>query len=195
MVRGDDAAPAPPGPNALAAAALHDHLLSRGTIHQKAQQETPMFRHALAAFILGVWFVTPAKAGPGEEARRIYAAFVAAQNAHDFAGLRDTLLDQPEFLWVTNGLSVWGPEMALRRIMGFHASEVWHITPLEARSVAIEVNPSTAFLHVPLELVVGPRDAPARYRILVSALCTETPKGWRIAALFTTDSNPEQWPE
>jgi hypothetical protein len=153
-----------------------------------------MLRRAMAATLLSGLIATPAKAGPAEAARRLYADFVAAQNAHDFVRLRATLLDSPEFLWVTNGLSVWGVEAALRRIMGFHVHEVWHITPLEAQIAAVTVNPTTAFLHVPLELVVGPRANPARFRILVSALCTEAVQGWRIAALFTTDANPEQWP-
>ena len=51
-----------------------------------------------------------AAAGPAEEARRLYADFVAAQNANDLAGVRGLLLDSPRFLWVTNGLSVWGPD-------------------------------------------------------------------------------------
>ena len=154
-----------------------------------------MRRLVVSALLLaGLLLSTPVRADPADAVRRLYADFVTAQNAHDFTALRATLADGPEFLWVTNGLSIWGADAAVQRIRGFHAHEVWHITPVDARAVAVTLNAGAAFLHVPLELVVGPRSGPARFRVLVSALCTETPAGWRIAALFTTDANPEQWP-
>lgn len=133
-----------------------------------------------------------AQAPPAEAARRLYARFVAAQNAHDFDAVRATLLDSRHFLWVTNGLSLWGPEAALARLRAFHANEVWRIDPAWDRAEAVETTPDTVLLHVPLVLTVGPRAAPARYRILISALCVRTADaGWRIAALLTTDENPE----
>lgn len=130
-----------------------------------------------------------AEAGPAEEARRLYAEFVEAQNAHDFERLRGLLLPSERFLWVTNGLSVWGPEAMLARLARFHANEVWRIEPAFERARAVEVNAATALLHVPLVLVVGSRAAPQRYRILITALAAETAAGWRIAALLTTDEN------
>ena len=136
-------------------------------------------------------------ATPEEAARALYARFVAAQNAHDFAAVRATLLDSPRFLWVTNGLSVWGPDAALQRMTGFHGNEVWRIDPAWERAATVEVAPGAAVaLHVPLVLTVGRRAAPDRYRILISALCVRgAADEWRIAALFTTDANPEGWPE
>lgn len=150
---------------------------------------------AILVLLAGLAGGVPAQAGPAEEARRLYASFVAAQNAHDFAAVRATLLEGPRFLWVSNGLSIWGSETAIARMMTYHAAEVWQIEPMEARAVVMEVAPDAAYLHLPLALTFGPRAAPARFRILVSALCAETPAGWRIAALFTADANPEQWPE
>ena len=132
---------------------------------------------------------------PAEAARALYASFVAAQNAHDFAAVRATLLDGPEFLWVTNGLAVRGPDAAIARMQGFHANEVWRIDPAWDRAQAIAHGPDAAVLHVPLVLSVGRAAAPDRYRILISALCLRRAEGWRIAALFTTDANPEGWPE
>lgn len=150
---------------------------------------------ATLALLIGLVAGQPAQAGPAEEARRLYAAFVAAQNAHDFNGVRATLLEGERFLWVSNGLSIWGSEAAIARMMRYHSAEVWRIDPVEARAAAVVVAPDAAYLHIPLVLTFGARDAPSRYRILVSALCAETPAGWRIAALFTTDANPEGWTE
>ncbi|WP_431272197.1 hypothetical protein [Dankookia sp. P2] len=96
-----------------------------------------------------------AAAGPAEEARRLYADFVVAQNANDLARVRGLLLDSPGFLWVTNGLSVWGPDAAVARLARFHANEVWRIEPDEDRARTVEVAADAAFLHVPLTLTVG----------------------------------------
>jgi ketosteroid isomerase-like protein len=132
-------------------------------------------------------------AGPVEEARRLYAEFVAGQNSHDFERVKSTLLDSPRFLWVTNGLSIWGRDAAVARMADYHTAEIWRITPDEARAVAVEVAPDAAFLHLPLDLEIGSAtDGPDRFRFLVSALCVATPQGWRFAALFTTTRNPEQ---
>jgi len=157
--------------------------------------EDPMRRALLALpLLLPALAASPARAGtPAEaEARQLYARFVAAQNAHDFDAVRATLLDSPRFLWVTNGLSLWGPEAAIARLRGFHGNEVWHIDPAWDRARTAEAGADTVLLHVPLVLTVGPRAGPARYRILITALCLRTTDaGWRIAALLTTDENPD----
>lgn len=142
---------------------------------------------AVVALLAGL--AGPAAARPAEEAQRLYADFVAAQNANDLVRVRGLLLDSPRFLWVTNGLSVWGPDAAIARLARFHASEVWRIDPDQNRTRAVEVAPDVAFLHLPLTLTVGPAANPQHYRILISALFADTPVGWRIAALFTTDEN------
>jgi hypothetical protein len=136
-----------------------------------------------------------AQAAPADEARRLYAAFVAGQNRHDFAAVRATLLASPEFLWVSNGLSVWGPDAALDRMMQFHGAGLWRIRPVEARARVVELGPDAAMLHIPLELQIGDPAAPEHFRFLVSALCVARAEGWRIAALLTTTANPEQWME
>jgi hypothetical protein len=156
----------------------------------------PLRRRLLALALIGLGLGGPAQAGPAEEAMALYRRFVAAQNAHDFAAVRATLLPSPDFLWVTNGLSLWGPEAMLQRLMQFHANEIWRIDPAWDRARAVPVSDASAVMHVPLLLTVGRQAEPARYRILISALCVRTPAhGWRIAALFTTDANAEGWPE
>jgi hypothetical protein len=54
------------------------------------------------------------------------------------------LLDSPQFLWVTNGLSIWGREAAVRRMADYHTAEVWHIQPDDAKAVAVEVSPEAS---------------------------------------------------
>lgn len=129
----------------------------------------------------------PAAAGPADDAQRLYADFVAAQNANDLARVRGLLLDSPRFLRVTNGLSIWGPDAAIARLARFHANAVWQIDADQDHAPAVAVASDAAFLHGPLVLTVGPSANPERFHIRISALCANTPTGWRIAALFTTD--------
>ncbi|WP_207541126.1 nuclear transport factor 2 family protein [Sabulicella rubraurantiaca] len=150
---------------------------------------------AFTAVLLSGLGTTPALAVlPEEEARRLYAEFVSAQNAHDLERVRGLFAAGPGFLWVTNGLPIWGRDAAVARLARFHANEVWRIEAAEERARAVAVAPGASFLHIPLTLIIGTAAEPRRYHILVAALCAETPEGWRIAALFTTDENREEAP-
>lgn len=143
---------------------------------------------ALLTFISSLAAVSVAWASPTEAVRTLYAKFVDAQNAHDLDHVRAVLLDSPTFLWVSDGMSVWGPDTTLARMASFQKAEVWRVEPDMARSTAVEVSTTVAYLHLPLTLVIGGKAAPGpdRLRFLVSMLGVKTAKGWRIAALFTT---------
>ncbi|HEX2554338.1 MAG TPA: nuclear transport factor 2 family protein [Microvirga sp.] len=123
---------------------------------------------------------------PAEAARRLYDRFVAAQNARDINRVRFLLDEEPTFLWVSDGQSIWGREAMLRRMASFQEAPAWRVTPDLATAQAVEVSPDAAFLHLKLELAIGDARKPDRLPFLVSVLCRRTPGGWRIAALFTT---------
>jgi uncharacterized protein (TIGR02246 family) len=130
----------------------------------------------------------PARADWSEEVRATYERFVAAQNARDLRRVREMLLDGPQFLWVTDGMSVWGREAMLERMASFQEAEVWRVEPDLARAEPVRVTEATAFLHLSLTLVIGSQPSPDRLRFLVSILCVRGIDGWRIAALFTTNA-------
>ena len=125
-------------------------------------------------------------ADPAGEVRALYERFAAAQNAHDLGAVRPLLLDGPQFLWVRDGQSFWGPDAVLVRMASFQQAEVWRVEPDLARAVTVPVRNGVAYLHLPLVLVIGPKAKPDRLRFLVSMLGVETEAGWKIAALFTT---------
>jgi hypothetical protein len=129
-------------------------------------------------------------AGPEDEVRRLYGRFLAAQNEHDLTAVRAVLLDSPEFLWVSDGMSVWGPDALVARMSQFQQAPVWRVEPDLQRAVAVEVDAHAAYLHLPLVLTIGPEATPDRLRFLVSVLGVDTAQGWRIAALFTTTEKP-----
>jgi ketosteroid isomerase-like protein len=133
---------------------------------------------------------TAARAEPLEEVRETYRRFVAAQNARDIPAVRSFLLDSPDYLWISDGRAYWGPDAMLARFGGFQALEIWQARPGFAAMRAVAVSEDVAFLHFPLELVVGAREAPNHYHFLIDALFRRTALGWRIAALFTTDAKP-----
>jgi len=129
----------------------------------------------------------PASADSAGEALSLYNRFAAAQNAHDLAAVEAVLLDSPQFLWVSDGMSIWGRAATLKRMALFQTAEIWRVDPDLAAAVAVPVDERTAFLHLPLTLAIGsPAKGIDRVRFLVSVLCVETAEGWRIAALFTT---------
>jgi hypothetical protein len=127
-----------------------------------------------------------ARAEPAEEVRALYTRFAEAQNARDLAQVRTMLVNSPQFLWVSDGMSFWGPGAVLERMGHFQKAEVWRVEPNLGEGVAVELYDTTAYLHLPLVLTIGASAKPDRLRFLVSMLGVETPGGWRIAALFTT---------
>jgi hypothetical protein len=142
-------------------------------------------------FLAAILHSAAAQTKPAEEAQALYRAFAAAQNMRDLEKVGNLLLDSPQFLWVSDGKSIWGREAVLKRMALFQEARIWHVEPELDKSVAVQVDDSAAYLHLPLELSLAFSDAaPERLHFLVSVLCVKSPVGWRIAALFTTTENP-----
>jgi hypothetical protein len=138
----------------------------------------------------GLLVAPPAAADPAGEAHALYQHFAAAQNFGDLAAVEALLLDSPRFLWVSDGMSIWGRAATLERMALFQEAEIWHVEPDLDAAVAVPVDDRTAFLHLPLTLAIGSKAKGIdRVKFLVSVLCVEMPQGWRIAALFTTGDN------
>jgi len=145
----------------------------------------------VAIAMLALTAAAPAvRAGTAEDVTTLYLAFAAAQNDHDLARVRGLLLDSPQFLWVSDGKSIWGREAVLKRMALFQEARIWHVEPELERSAVVPVGSDAAYLHLPLELAIAFSPAPPeRLRFLVSVLFVRTREGWRIAALFTTTEN------
>lgn len=129
--------------------------------------------------------------GTSREIRELYTRFYTAQNARNLNEVAMQLADAPEFLWVSDGKSIWGRQTAIDRMRTFQQAEVWRVEPNLPAAKVIQISKKSAYLHLPLDLVIGAAAAPDRLRFLVSALCVRTMQGWKIAALFTTTAKPE----
>jgi hypothetical protein len=142
---------------------------------------------ATLVLLLAVCAGSGVRAGTDEDVRALYSRFAAAQNARDLDQVRTLLLDSPNFLWVSDGKSFWGPDRMIERMAQFQRAEVWQVVPALDRASVVELDDRTAFMHLPLELLIGARTpGPDHLKWLVSILCSRTDQGWHIAALFTT---------
>jgi len=142
------------------------------------------------AFTLAVMTGPEVRASPADEVRTVYGRFLAAQNARDLQQVRSALWNSPEFLWVSDGMSVWGADALVERMGQFQQAGIWHVEPDLAKAVPVELSATTAYLHLPLVLTIGSSAKPDLLRFLVSVLGVQTPEGWRIAALFKTTEKP-----
>jgi hypothetical protein len=141
----------------------------------------------LVFVVIGLLGLPGVRADNAADVRSLYAQFAAAQNERDLHRVEGLLLDSPTFLWVSDGMSVWGRKATIERMAMFQQSEIWHVTPDLGHAALVELNDTTAFLHLPLELAIGSTTpGPDKIPFLVSVLCVRTAHGWRIAALFTT---------
>jgi ketosteroid isomerase-like protein len=138
----------------------------------------------VAALLLGHPAV-PVRAGPGEEVLTLYREFAAAQNRRDTAAVRKMLWESPDFLWISDGKPYWGREAMLARMAQFQKAEIWRVEPEFASARVVSIGSDAAYVHIPLILVIGTKDDPARLGWLVEVVCRKTPDGWRIAGLFT----------
>ncbi len=141
-------------------------------------------------FVVSMLTAAPAQSDTRSDILATYAHFAAAQNARDLVRIKEVLLDSADFLWVSDGKSVWGRDALIERMSRFQTLEIWRVEPLVDRSRVVEVAPDVAYLHMPLDLHLGTKSAPSVTRFLVSILYRKTAEGWRIAALFTTLDNP-----
>ena len=140
-------------------------------------------RALLVASVLAV-SATRLMASPEDDVRAVFDRFVTAQNAHDTNGVRELLLDSPNFLWVTRGAPVWGRDAALKRFEMLYQG-TWKLSPDTAALKAVLLTDTTAQLHVPITFNIGPAgqtapDAP----FLMNQTLVKTAVGWRIANIL-----------
>jgi uncharacterized protein (TIGR02246 family) len=166
---------------------------ARGRLANNPGRKTiwrPAMKTILAAILSLGLSAGAAFAGTADEIRATYLRFAEAQNAHDPARIGTFFTDSPDFLWVSDGKSFWGREAVLARMGNFQKSAVWRVEPDLAASTVVELDATTALLHMPLTLMIGSTEAPDRLRFLVSILFVHQAADWQIAALLTTTEKP-----
>ncbi len=139
-----------------------------------------------ALFIAGAlaFSSTVAIAASEDDVRTVFDQFVKAQNAHDIAGVREVLLDSPNFLWVTRGAPVWGREAALKRFESLYQG-TWKLSPDTPNLKTVLISETTAQLYVPIIFNIGAAGQPAPdTTFLMNQTLVKTAAGWRIANIL-----------
>ena len=145
----------------------------------------------LAVMLCATLAAGAARADTAAEVESLYRSFAAAQNARDLSMVKALLLDSPQFLWVSDGKSIWGREATIKRMSLFQENETWRVEPDLAHAAVVPLGADVAYYHLSLDLVIGAKGVPPeRIGFLISMLCVRTETGWRIAALFTSARNP-----
>ena len=139
-----------------------------------------------ALFVTGILAFSSFVASPASEddVRATFDQFVKAQNSHDIVGVRDLLLDSPNFLWVTRGAPLWGREAALKRFESLYKG-TWKLSPDMPNLKTVLVSETTAQLYVPITFNIGAAGQPAPDTLfLMNQTLVKTSAGWRIANIL-----------
>jgi len=127
---------------------------------------------------------TVANAAGEDDVRAVFDQFVKAQNSHDLAGVREVLLDSPNFLWVTRGAPVWGREAALKRFESLYQG-TWKLSPDMSNLKTVLVSETTAQLYIPITFNIGaPGQTAPDTPFLMNQTLVKTTAGWRIANIL-----------
>src|SRR5438309_31315 len=127
---------------------------------------------------------TSATAAPEDDVRATFDRFVAAQNAHDANGVRELLLDSPNFLWITRGAPIWGRDTAIKRFESLYQG-TWKLTPDSAGLKVVLLSDSIAQLYVPIMFNIGAPGQPAPDApYLMNQTLVKTAAGWRVASIL-----------
>jgi ketosteroid isomerase-like protein len=124
------------------------------------------------------------QAGTEDEVKAQFSKFVAAQNAHDLKAVSDTLLDSPQFLWITRGVPIWGRGAALKRFEALYQG-TWSLDPKTDELKVFEVQPGVAQVYVPITFMIAPAGQTAQpARFLMNQILVKTPEGWKVSRIL-----------
>ncbi len=133
----------------------------------------------VASMLSGGFIPTRAHAGPEEDARALFERFVAAQNAHDAAGVEAMLWDSPNFLWITRGTPIWGRAAAMDRFRALYHG-TWNLAPEMAQFRVTALSETAAQLFVPVLFMIGAAGQQAQpTRFLMNQTLLRVGDGWR----------------
>jgi ketosteroid isomerase-like protein len=137
----------------------------------------------ITALLLVVTSAWPAHAGGEDDIRAAFQRFVAGQNAHDVATIKDLLLDSPSFLWITRGAPIWGRDAAMTRFEALYTG-TWRLEP-EGELRVVMLSDAVAQLFVPIMFTIGSAgSSPQQTRFLMNQTLVKTAAGWKVASIL-----------
>jgi len=130
------------------------------------------------------FFSGHAASAPEDDVKALFERFVAAQNAHDANAVRELLVDSPNFLWISRGITIWGRDAAIKRFETFYQG-TWRLA-LDSSTVKIfMLNETAAQLYASIMFTTGAPGQPAQDGpTLMNQTYVKTPAGWRVASIL-----------
>lgn len=136
-----------------------------------------------AALSAAALIAAPVHAGPSEDVVQGFDTFLAAQNAHDLQAVRRLLADGPQFVWITRGTVLRGPDQAIARFRNLYAG-TWQLAAT-ARPQTVTIDRNTVQLIAPVTFTIGaPGAQPTRTQFILTQLWHRQGREWRIASLL-----------
>jgi ketosteroid isomerase-like protein len=136
------------------------------------------------AFVLLSLSVRSAAAAPEDDVRATFDRFVIAQNAHDVKAVESLLLGSPNFLWITRGTPVWGPEAALKRFAALYEG-TWLLEPEASGLKVTMIGDGAAQVYVPIVFTIGASgQQPQPTRFLMNLVLTKTANAWKVSSIL-----------
>jgi ketosteroid isomerase-like protein len=137
------------------------------------------------ALMFAALMTKPTLATPEDDVRGAFERFVAAQNAHDIKAVETLLLTSPDFLWITRGTPVWGPDAALKRFVALYEG-TWRLEPDSSGLKVIMPGEGIAQIYVPIVFTIGTPGQPAQStRFLMNLVLVKTPSGgWKVSSIL-----------
>jgi ketosteroid isomerase-like protein len=128
--------------------------------------------------------IKSAIAAPEDEVRATFDRFVAAQNAHDIKAVESLLLSSPNFLWITRGAPVWGPDAALKRFSALYDG-TWRLDPEPSGLKISMIGDGAAQIYVPIIFTIGTAGQPPQQsKFLMNQVLVKTPDGWKVSSIL-----------
>ena len=137
-----------------------------------------------ATLVMFSFMIKSAAAAPDDEVRATFDRFVAAQNAHDIKAVELLLLGSPNFLWITRGTPVWGPDAALKRFASLYEG-TWRLEPDASGLKVTMIGDEAAQVYVPIVFTIGaPGQQPQPTRFLMNLVLTKTANAWKVSSIL-----------
>ncbi len=141
-------------------------------------------RSALVFAVLSIVVSGAASASSEDEIRRVFGQLVAAQNAHDVAGVVALLWDSPDVLWLTRGVEVRG-KAAFADELAAHFAGTWHLDPDMSHFHWTAISEDAGQILVPIAFTRGRAGQPSQTdTFLISQTLVRDAAGWHVAAIL-----------
>jgi hypothetical protein len=138
----------------------------------------------LLAATLGSGSAIAAPSHAAADAQALFTRFIAAQNAHDTAGVKSMLWNSADMLAFSRGVETRGTDAVAARFQDYYKG-TWHLDPDMTKYHAAVMTDRIVQVLVPITFTRGlPGAKPQSDVFLISQTYVKEPGGWRVASIM-----------